>query len=122
MTSDIHAGAADHEPDEVHASLGGYLTGFALSVVLTAIPFALVMMGLLSRQVTALAIMALAAIQIVVHAVFFLHMNARSESGWTLMAALFTLVLVAITLPGSLWVMYHLNANMMLDTGMSQMP
>jgi cytochrome o ubiquinol oxidase subunit IV len=52
----------------------------------------------------------------------FLHMSAHSESGWTLMALLFTLVLVGITLSGSLWVMYHLNANMMLDPGMSQMP
>ena len=122
MSSEIHAGAGHEAHEEAHGSLGGYLIGFALSVVLTAVPFALVMTGALSRGATALVIAALAAIQIVVHAVFFLHMNPRSEAGWTLMAALFTLVLVAITLPGSLWVMYHLDTNMMLDAGMSQMP
>ena len=37
----------------------------------------------------------------------------KSESGWSLMALIFTLILVAIGLTGSLWVMYHLNANMM---------
>jgi len=123
MSSEIHAGEGDHAHDEGHGSLAGYVIGFALSVVLTAIPFALVMTGALSKGTTALAIAALAAVQIVVHAVFFLHMNPRSESGWILMAVLFTLVLVVITLPGSLWVMYHLNTNMMMSApGMSQMP
>jgi cytochrome o ubiquinol oxidase operon protein cyoD len=45
--------------------------------------------------------------------VYFLHMNTRSEGGWTLLALLFTLMLVVIALSGSLWVMYHLNDNMM---------
>jgi cytochrome o ubiquinol oxidase operon protein cyoD len=52
-------------------------------------------------------------VQIVVHMVYFLHMNAQSEGGWTMLALIFTLVLVVITLSGSLWVMYHLNENMM---------
>ena len=56
---------------------------------------------------------AFAAVQIVVHMVYFLHMNAKSEGGWTMLALIFTLVLVVITLSGSLWVMYHLNSNMM---------
>lgn len=117
----------DHShPDDgghAHGSLRSYLIGFGLSVVLTAIPFWLVMTGALdSKQGTALAIMALAVIQIVVHMVFFLHMNVRSENGWTMMALIFTLVLVVITLTGSLWVMYHLNTNMMPGHDMSQIP
>jgi cytochrome o ubiquinol oxidase subunit IV len=40
-------------------------------------------------------------------------MSPRSEGGWTMMALLFTVVLVVIALAGSLWVMYHLNVNMM---------
>ena len=51
--------------------------------------------------------------QIVVHMIYFLHMNTTSEGGWTMLALIFTLVLVVITLSGSLWVMYHLNPNMM---------
>ena len=47
--------------------------------------------------------------QIVVHMIYFLHMNAKSEGGWTMLALIFTLVLVVITLSGSMWVMYHLN-------------
>ena len=40
-------------------------------------------------------------------------MNTKSEGGWTMLALVFTVVLVVITLAGSLWVMYHLNSNMM---------
>lgn len=119
--TDDHGHAEDDE--HAHGSLRSYLIGFGLSVILTAIPFWLVMTGALdSKQGTALAIMALAVIQIVVHMVFFLHMNVRSENGWTMMALIFTLVLVVITLTGSLWVMYHLNTNMMPGHDMSQIP
>ena len=97
-----------------HGSRRGYLIGFALSAVLTAIPFGLVMTGVLAdAQSTALAIMALAFVQIVVHTVCFLHVNTRGEGGWTLLALMFTAVMVTIVISGSLWIMYHLNANMM---------
>ena len=103
----------DHAP---HGSLRGYVTGFLLSVVLTAIPFWLVMNDVLGNStLTAIVIMLFAAVQIVVHMVYFLHMNGRSEGGWTLLALIFTILIVAIALAGSLWVMFHLNANMMPD-------
>jgi cytochrome o ubiquinol oxidase subunit IV len=123
VTADTHVVHADHATGHGHGSLRSYLIGFGLSVVLTAIPFWLVMSGVLdSRQATALTIMVFAAAQIVVHMIFFLHMSARSENGWTMMALIFTLVIVGITLSGSLWVMYHLNLNMMPGHAMSQMP
>lgn len=115
---DDHAGGT-----HVHGSLRSYLVGFSLSVVLTTIPFWLVMADVLaSKQVTALVIMAFAAAQIVVHMICFLHMNTRAEEGWTMMALIFTIIMVVIALTGSLWVMYHLNANMMPVHDMSRMP
>ena len=110
MSAEAHA----HHDSGGHGTLKGYLTGFVLAVVLTAVPFWLVMGDVFADpQVTALAIMALAVIQIVVHMVYFLHMNTKSEGGWNMLALIFTVVLVVITLSGSMWVMYHLNANMM---------
>ena len=101
-------------PDEHSGSLRDYVTGFLLAVTLTAIPFWLVMAQPFGRSsTTAAVILGLAAVQIVIHMVYFLHMNTRSEGGWTLLALLFTVMLVVIALSGSLWVMYHLNANMM---------
>jgi cytochrome o ubiquinol oxidase operon protein cyoD len=119
----VHGHVGAHGAGAAHGSRREYLIGFGLSVVLTAVPFWFVMTDALGdRQVTAIAIMALAAAQIVVHMIYFLHMNSRSEGGWTVMALLFTLVLVAIALTGSLWVLYHLNTNMMPGHDMSQMP
>lgn len=118
-----HADHGHGHDGGVHATLKGYLIGFGLSVVLTAIPFWLVMSGVLgSNEATALTVMAFAVVQIVVHMIFFLHMSPSSEGGWTMMALIFTLVMVLITLAGSLWVMYHLNTNMMPSHDMSRMP
>jgi len=108
-----------------HGTLKSYLTGFVLSVVLTAIPFWLVMGHVFaSGALTAGLILAFAAAQIVVHMIYFLHMDTRSEGGWTIMALIFTLILLVIALTGSIWVMYHLNANMMPMTphDMQNMP
>ncbi|WP_375311487.1 cytochrome o ubiquinol oxidase subunit IV [Bradyrhizobium sp. A5] len=117
MNTDTHAaGAHDHHHGDGHAhsTFSGYMLGFVLSVVLTAIPFWLVMSGALpSKQITALVIMAFAVVQIVVHMIYFLHMSPKSENGWTMMALIFTIVMVVIALSGSLWVMNHLNSNMM---------
>ena len=110
-----------HGDDHDHGTYKGYLIGFALSVVLTAIPFWLVMAGVLAPQLTGLIITAFAVVQIVVHMIYFLHMNSKSEGGWTMMALIFTIVIVVICLAGSLWVMYHLNTNMMPTHDMTQM-
>jgi cytochrome o ubiquinol oxidase operon protein cyoD len=110
--ADDHSG--HHAPGQPHSTLKGYLIGFGLSVVLTAIPFWLVMTGVLhNNPATVAVIVALAFIQIVVHMIYFLHMNAKSEGGWTIMALIFTVVIVVIAFSGSLWIMYHLTTNMM---------
>ncbi|MBB3954778.1 cytochrome o ubiquinol oxidase subunit IV [Novosphingobium sediminicola] len=108
-----HSHGHGHEP-AFHATTKDYVIGFVLSVILTAIPFWLVMSGAIAdKSTTAIVITAFAAVQVVVHMVYFLHMNGKIEGGWNLMAALFTILLVAIILSGTLWVMFHLNANMM---------
>jgi cytochrome o ubiquinol oxidase subunit IV len=115
---DAHDAHGDHDAhfdDGIpHVSAREYLNGFVLSVVLTAIPFALVMTKTISNStLAAVVILLFAAVQIVVHMIYFLHMNTKSEGGWNLLALVFTAVLVIIVLSGSLWVMHHLNSNMM---------
>jgi cytochrome o ubiquinol oxidase operon protein cyoD len=113
--ADTHA-HADHAHDDIgyHATVKGYVIGFVLSVLLTAIPFWLVMGKVLpSPRITAFVILGFAAVQMIVHMIYFLHMNAKVEGGWSLLALTFTVALVVIMLAGSIWVMYHLNANMM---------
>ena len=112
---DVTRGTA---PAHSHGSRKTYLIGFALSAILTAVPFWLVMTGTLSAQATGFAVIALAVAQILVHTTCFLHVNRRAEGGWTMIALIFTAVILLITISGSLWIMYHLNSNMMpMDAG-----
>lgn len=119
MSADAH-NIAGHDHDAhahsegSHGTFQSYMTGFVLSVILTVIPFWLVMGNVLDNSlVTSLVILALGGVQMVVHVIYFLHMNTKSEGGWTFMALIFTITLVVIMLAGSVWVMYHLNHNMM---------
>lgn len=122
--SGAHAHDTGHHQDhmdghhEAHGTLKGYMIGFGLSVILTAIPFWLVMAKPLyplfnTNVPVAILLMGFAVVQMVVHMIFFLHMHPKSQGGWNLMALFFTLTLVVIVMSGSMWVMYHLNSNMM---------
>jgi len=107
-----------HPQHANHGSLRDYVIGFVLSVILTVIPFWLVMGEVFaSKALTVALVMAFGAVQMVVHMVYFLHMKRSSEGGWIVMSLLFTLVIILIALVGSLWVMYwvmyHMNTNMM---------
>jgi cytochrome o ubiquinol oxidase operon protein cyoD len=91
--------------------------------VLTVVPFWLVKSSALhDAATTAALIFTMAMVQIVVHVVCFLHLDTRSEGGWTLLAFLFTTVIVVLTIGGSIWVMYHLNSNMMPMPGRTMSP
>lgn len=106
--------ADSHGAMEGHGSKRSYLVGFALSSVLTAIPFWLVMTDALRNDsLTAALVIVFAVLQVLVHTFCFLHVNTQSEGGWTMIAYIFTGVILIITIAGSLWIMYHLNSNMM---------
>jgi len=106
-----------------HATMRDYVIGFVASVILTAIPFWLVMTGTFSAAATAAIITVFAVVQIVVHMIFFLHMNSKAEGGWSLSTLVFTIIVVVIMLSGSLWVMSHLHSNMMPQAHeLSQIP
>jgi cytochrome o ubiquinol oxidase operon protein cyoD len=106
--------AHDHAPAVPHGTFREYMTGFVLAVILTIIPFFMVMARPIeSPGYTAAVVLICALAQILVHMVFFLHMTPRAEDGWLLLSTMFTIVLVVITLAGSLWIVFHLNRNMM---------
>ena len=109
-----HGGHDHHGDAEPHSSLRDYTIGFVLSVILTAIPFWLVMAKVIADRNTAVLVLGgFAVVQILVHMVYFLHMNGKVEGGWTMLSTIFTVVFVAIAIAGTLWVMFHMNANMM---------
>ena len=111
---DAHGHDDHHHANEPHSTFSGYMAGFVLSIILTAIPFWLVMTKVIAdRQTAVLVLGGFAVVQILVHMVCFLHMNGKVEGGWTLLSTIFTVVFVAIAITGTLWVMYQMNAHMM---------
>jgi cytochrome o ubiquinol oxidase operon protein cyoD len=110
----MHDHPSDGSHEEKQFALRPYLIGFVLCAALTLIPFWIVMSGsIASTNVASAAIVVLAVAQILVQTFTFLHVNARAQGGWTLIAYVFTAVMLVITISGSVWIMYHMNANMM---------
>ena len=104
-----------HSPGgAAHGSLPEYLLGLSLSVILTAIPFAVVMSGALGETLSIVLILLCAIGQVMVQLIFFLHMNTSSAQIWNSVSVVFVLLLVIILIVGSLWIMQHLNHNMLM--------
>lgn len=100
---------------EAHGSARGYNTGFILSIVLTVIPFALVMHPVLPHATTLLVAVMFAVVQVVVHLVYFLHMSRSSEEGWNVISFAFTLVILFIIVALSVWIIWSMHYNMMIN-------
>jgi cytochrome o ubiquinol oxidase operon protein cyoD len=102
-----------NNPGAAHGSFKQYTIGFILSIILTLIPFGMVMAGMTGGLVVAtIAITAIA--QVLVQLVFFLHLNGSEQQRWDSIAFIYTILTIAILLIGSVWVMTNLHANMMI--------
>ncbi|RAP72172.1 cytochrome o ubiquinol oxidase subunit IV [Candidatus Erwinia dacicola] len=89
------------------------MIGFILSVILTGIPFWMVMDGGASKATILTVVHICAVVQVLVHLVYFLHLDSKSEGGWNLIAIVFAALIILIVVVGSLWIMWNLNYNMM---------
>ncbi len=96
-----------------HLHLRTYIAGFILSVILTILPYLMVVDRGLKEQTLILGIILFALFQLLVQAVCFLHLSSKSEARWNLFTFLFTIMVVLILVVGSLWIMAHLDYNMM---------
>jgi cytochrome o ubiquinol oxidase subunit IV len=96
-----------------HGSVRSYVIGFVLSVVLTAAAFGLITQKLMGPTESIIAIAVLAFIQILVHLVFFLHMNTSSSQRWNIAALASTVLVAVIVIGGTLWVLNNVGHHMM---------
>ncbi len=90
-----------------------YILGFIFATLLTLIAYFMVVNHTLSGGSLIGAIMGLAAVQLLVQLFFFLHFGQEKGSGWNQAAFYFMLMVLVIIVGGTLWIMYHLNYNMM---------
>ena len=94
-------------------TLTSYIIGLVLSLILTLIAFQITAQQPMSVPALYVSLAVLAVLQLYAQVVFFLRFNTSPEGQWTLMPFLFTIVIIAALVGGSLWIMYNLNYNMM---------
>src|SRR5258707_3151143 len=103
----------DQEAVSVKLRVLGYLIGLGLALLLTATSFFVAGTDLVWQPSIPVAIIVLAIAQMGVHLVFFLHITTGADNTNNVMALAFGLLIVFLVIAGSLWVMDHLNHNMM---------
>lgn len=106
----------------IATALRFYLIGLALAAVLTVASFWVASgTNLIYPPGVAMALAALAIGQMGVHLAFFLHITTGPDNTNNALALAFGVLIVGIVIAGSLWIMYHLNANMMVPSDMMNM-
>ena len=90
-----------------------YTIGLVLAIILTATSFWVVNTSLLWAPGVPLGLAVLAIAQMGVHLVFFLHINTGPDGTNNVLALAFGVLVVALVIAGSLWIMANLNENMM---------
>lgn len=104
-------GAEDQEA-EYRRERRSYVVGFLLALLLTAVPFALVYWSAASVVGVLAAIAACALLQIVVHFRFFLHIDLSRQKREDLELILFSTLILAIMIGGTIWIMANLATRM----------
>lgn len=103
-----------------HGSLLTYTTGFVLSVILTLAAYYFVVNDSFAYRGLIAIIVGLAVAQLMVQLFFFLHLGKESKPRWNLIVFMFMLLVVAIVVIGSIWIMDNLDYNMMPEHQMDE--
>ena len=114
----------DHEilnvaPGEPHDSMLSetisYVVGLGLALLLTGVSFWVASTGVLWGPGVATGLVVLAIAQMGIHLVFFLHITSGPDNTNNVLALAFGVLIVFLVMIGTIWIMAHMNANMMAD-------
>jgi cytochrome o ubiquinol oxidase subunit IV len=101
--------------NETSASFWTYTAGLVFALLLTAASFIVAQTDLLWPEGVPAGLAVLAIAQMGVHLVFFLHIGTDADHTNNVLALAFGVFIVVLVLVGSLWIMDHLNTNMVLS-------
>lgn len=113
FSGDTAPGDQRIEADHPEAGVLTYVVGFGLASLLTVISFFVARTTLVWTPSIPTALCVLAVGQMGVHLVFFLHITSGPDNVNNIMALAFGIIIVFLVIVGSLWIMAHLNQNMM---------
>ena len=127
MSTPIHEAHGDVAPGDelgpadVSHAIRGYLVGLALATLLTCVSFYIARSTLVWQPSIPIALSVLALAQMGIHLVFFLHITSGPDSINNVMALAFGLLIVILLVFGSLWIITHLDHNVMPTERLMQM-
>ncbi len=102
-------GHTEHAP----VTTSSNTTGFVISLLLTLASFGMVASGNFSMSMTLSVIVVLAVLQVIAQMHFFLHLDSSPSQRWNVMILIYTLVIIALLVVGTLWIMYNTSIRMM---------
>ena len=102
-----------HSDGANHGSVKSYAIGFILSVILTVIPFGLVMYPSLPKFTTLAIVLLFAVVQVVVHLVYFLHLDRSKAQRDNVIAFVFAGLVILLLVGLSVWIMFSIHTFMM---------
>jgi cytochrome o ubiquinol oxidase subunit IV len=107
------ANVAPGEPhDTLLSETLSYIVGLGLALLLTGVSFWVASTGALWEPGVAVGLVVLAIAQMGVHLVFFLHITSGPDNTNNVLALAFGVLIVFLVMIGTIWIMYHLAANM----------
>jgi cytochrome o ubiquinol oxidase subunit IV len=107
--------------DKPSGSFAMYTAGLAFALLLTGASFVVSQTDLLWAPGVPAGLAVLAIAQMGVHLVFFLHIGTGADNTNNVLALAFGVLVVTLVVAGSLWIMAHLNANMMPPSAIMEM-
>ncbi len=111
--SDTAPGDERLDGQGVAHGIRGYLIGLGLATMLTVVSFFIAGTNLVWLPSIPVAVAVLAIAQMGVHLVFFLHITTGPDNVNNIMALAFGVLIVFLVIVGSLWIVSHLNTNML---------
>jgi cytochrome o ubiquinol oxidase operon protein cyoD len=93
-----------------------YLLGFAACLLLTLAAYFIASRHLFSKMHLDLAIAAIAALQGCLFLFIYMDLGQERKPRWNMTVFLFMIGVTALIVVGSIWIMYHLNYNLMPHT------
>jgi cytochrome o ubiquinol oxidase operon protein cyoD len=115
MTTELDSSPGDQTEagESVREGVTGYALGMGLAVALTIASFVVARTHLIYGPGIPVALVALAIAQMGIHLVFFLHITTAPDNTNNVLALAFGVLIVFVLVFGTVWVMEHMNHNMM---------
>ncbi|ODN43025.1 cytochrome o ubiquinol oxidase subunit IV [Piscirickettsia litoralis] len=105
-----HYEVAVNEKKNIGKSLKNYALGFIFSAVLFAVATLLVTKHAFTPAGVTAILAIILVVLLLVQLVCFFGLNTRTENArWDMLTFAFTILVTAVVVGGSLWIMYNLN-------------